>query len=192
MSEYLYTVNKLNSNNFPKQISRSDFYTKNLQINEGQIYFGGVPKSLRIPRNAVASTESFVGCISDATIGRTLINFANYTDRQNAQLDQCGADVFDETIAIAPTDTRSEHINEIDVEQPTTKEQDELEQDRLAAAEVEATRQANEKRIAEEKRQKAELAAAAERSCERSAVASIRRRNVYARRLNAIGPVPTS
>lgn len=162
MSEYLYTVNKLNSNNIPKQISRSDFYTKKLQINEGQIYFGGVPKSLRIPRNAVASTESFVGCISDVTIGRTLINFANYTDRQNAQLDQCGADVFDETIAIAPTDTRSEHINEIDVEQPTTKEQDELEQDRLAAAEVEATRQANEKRIAEEKRQKAEFAAAAE------------------------------
>lgn len=94
------------------------------------------------------------------TIGRTLINFANYTDRKNAQLDQCGADVFDDTIAIAPI--HFDRVNEIDDDTSTTKEQDEIEQNRLAAAELAATRLANEQRAAEEKRQQAEAEAAEE------------------------------
>lgn len=73
---------------------RSDFDTEPLYIDVGEIYFGGLPAGFRTPKNVVASRESFVGCISDVMIGRSVVNFANYTDRKNAHLDNCGSDVF--------------------------------------------------------------------------------------------------
>ncbi|XP_026292152.1 laminin subunit alpha [Frankliniella occidentalis] len=68
-----------------------------LQIQDGNLFFGGIPKDYILSPGASASANSFVGCLADATVGRTLINFANVTDRRNVSLNKCpiGSDPVD-------------------------------------------------------------------------------------------------
>lgn len=75
-------------------IFSSDFNTEPLYIEYGDIYFGGLPKGFKTPRNVLATTAYFIGCISDVTIGGQIVNFANSTDRKSAQLDNCSRDIL--------------------------------------------------------------------------------------------------
>lgn len=68
-----------------------------LQIQDGSLFFGGLPKDYNLAPGASASANPFTGCLADATIGGVLINFANVTDRHNAFLNKCpmGSDPVD-------------------------------------------------------------------------------------------------
>lgn len=75
-------------------INRSDFDTVPLNIDYGDIYFGGLPKGFITPKNALATTAYFTGCISDVTMSGQVVNFANSTDRKSAVLDNCPRDIL--------------------------------------------------------------------------------------------------
>lgn len=83
-----------------------------LYIQNGDIYFGGVPKGFRAKSGTVSTDAYFLGCISDVTINSQPVNFASSVDRQNAVLDQCPRDLFDYDPYQVPTyypDGRIEH-----------------------------------------------------------------------------------
>ncbi|KAK3929045.1 Laminin subunit alpha [Frankliniella fusca] len=60
-----------------------------LQIQDGSLFFGGIPKNYVLRSGASATANPFVGCLADATVGRDLINFAEVTDRRNVSLNKC-------------------------------------------------------------------------------------------------------
>lgn len=135
----------------------SDFNTEQLHIENGDIYFGGLPKGFKTPRGVLASNAYFVGCISDVTIGGQMVNFANSTDRKNAVLDNCHRDVFDYDVAALPIiypedniepDTRFNEIEE-------SAHHEEQERRKQSAAAVQREHEQKEKerqRVDEEKR----------------------------------------
>jgi len=56
---------------------------------DGLLYFGGTPQDLE-SRNRLSSIHTtFGGCIADATIGETLINFASPTAISGAIIGKC-------------------------------------------------------------------------------------------------------
>lgn len=83
-----------------------------LYLQNGEIFFGGVPKGFRVKSGTVSTDAYFLGCISDVTINSQLVNFAQSVDRHSAVLDQCPRDLFDYDPYQVPTyypDGRSEH-----------------------------------------------------------------------------------
>lgn len=67
----------------------SDFDTDALFIEHGDIYYGGLPHGFITPKNVLASSDNFVGCISDVTIRGQVVNFAISTDKKAAEMDNC-------------------------------------------------------------------------------------------------------
>lgn len=67
----------------------SEFTTKPLNIKSGDIYFGGLPKGFTARRNALATSENFIGCIKEVTIDGHIVNFAQSTNSHGAHLDTC-------------------------------------------------------------------------------------------------------
>lgn len=66
-------------------------------IQDGSLFFGGLPKDYPLSPGASASANPFVGCIADATVGRDLVNFGSVVDRHNVSLNKCpvGSDPVD-------------------------------------------------------------------------------------------------
>lgn len=97
-------------------------------IQDGSLFFGGLPKDYVVSSGASASTSPFVGCIADATIGQTLINFANVTDRRNVSFNKCplGSDPVDYSSTsydedeIIDQEVESEHVPQSTVPTPTS------------------------------------------------------------------------
>lgn len=73
----------------------SDVTPPRLNIQQGEIYFGGLPKSYVPVQGAIASTAYFLGCISDVSINGQVVNFAISTDKKNAILNSCHRDLFE-------------------------------------------------------------------------------------------------
>ncbi|XP_053667229.1 laminin subunit alpha [Anopheles marshallii] len=65
-----------------------------LYIENGDIYFGGLPKNFVPMHNAIASNAYFMGCISDVTVNGQIVNFATLRDKKSAVLDQCSKELF--------------------------------------------------------------------------------------------------
>ncbi|XP_058060994.1 laminin subunit alpha [Anopheles bellator] len=65
-----------------------------LYIQNGDIYFGGLPKNYVTPMRALASTAYFMGCIEDITVNGQIVNFAALSDKRSAVLDQCSKELF--------------------------------------------------------------------------------------------------
>lgn len=80
----------------------SDFENIPLYIDHGDIYFGGLPKGFKTPKNVLATTAYFVGCIKDVSLSGQTVNFANSTDRKSAVLDNCSPDILDYDAAALP------------------------------------------------------------------------------------------
>ena len=53
------------------------------------LYFGGLPASVRVSAESAASLASYTGCLGDVTLNNVFVNFADATERPNAQLEQC-------------------------------------------------------------------------------------------------------
>lgn len=84
-----------------RYITESDDAPEPIYIDDGEIYFGGLPRGYYPRSGAVPNAAYFVGCISDVTINSNPANFAASTDRQNTVLDQCPRDLFEyEPLAI--------------------------------------------------------------------------------------------
>lgn len=84
-----------------RYLTESDDAPEPIYIDDGEIYFGGLPQGYRTRSGAVPNAAYFIGCISDVTINSNPGNFAASTDRQSAVLDQCPRDLFDyEPLAI--------------------------------------------------------------------------------------------
>lgn len=66
-----------------------------LQIQHGEIFFGGLPSGYRVAKNAMRTSAYFLGCISDANVNLDGVNFAEARDKQNAILDNCPQNMFD-------------------------------------------------------------------------------------------------
>ncbi|XP_034231739.1 laminin subunit alpha isoform X3 [Thrips palmi] len=90
-----------------------------LQIQDGSLFFGGLPEDYNLSPGASASANPFVGCLADATIGRDLINFANITSRRNVILNKCptGSDPTDNPGLDDDVDAEEPAVN---VPAPTT------------------------------------------------------------------------
>uniref|UniRef100_A0A1B0CH53 Netrin axonal chemotropic factor n=1 Tax=Lutzomyia longipalpis TaxID=7200 RepID=A0A1B0CH53_LUTLO len=113
-----------------------------LQISFGDIFFGGLPRNFRLPKNSLKTTAYFVGCITDVTINGDVVNFAESTDRTNAVLADCHPDLLNydlwkvphhypdegappvpEVPAVPSRFQPDDAVNEIDLEEePTEKE----------------------------------------------------------------------
>lgn len=83
-----------------------------LQIQHGEIFFGGLPKNYRMARNAMRTSAYFVGCISDANVNGAGVNFADARDKQNAVLDNCPMDMFDYDLWTVPNMYPDQEANE--------------------------------------------------------------------------------
>lgn len=66
-----------------------------LQIQHGEIFFGGLPRNYRMASHAMQTSAYFVGCISDANVNNGGVNFAETRDKHNAVLDNCPVDMFE-------------------------------------------------------------------------------------------------
>lgn len=71
--------------------------TRPLLLEDGDIYFGGLPKFFSVPPYAVNTPAYFVGCISDVYINGPIVNFAESADRKSALLDSCARDILGNT-----------------------------------------------------------------------------------------------
>lgn len=60
-----------------------------LDIENGAIYFGGLPKHYQTARAAIATNAYFTGCISDVTLNEEITNFAKHVERQSGVIDVC-------------------------------------------------------------------------------------------------------
>lgn len=80
----------------------SEFENIPLHIDHGDIYFGGLPKGFKTPKNVLATTAYFTGCIKDVSLSGQIVNFANSTDRKSAVLDNCSPDILDYDAASLP------------------------------------------------------------------------------------------
>lgn len=89
-----YEANKLRLavDGLPEIVSIED--VPELILENADIYFGGLPKGFKIPRDAIKSPAYFVGCISDILINGPIINFADSTDRKSVVLDNCARDLL--------------------------------------------------------------------------------------------------
>lgn len=58
-------------------------------IDNGEIYFGGLPKHYQTAKGAIATNAYFVGCITDVTLNEEIINFASHVERQSGVIDIC-------------------------------------------------------------------------------------------------------
>ncbi|XP_058121122.1 laminin subunit alpha [Anopheles ziemanni] len=65
-----------------------------LLIDNGDIYFGGLPKNYVTPKLALATNAYFMGCLSDITVNGQIVNFASLSDKKSAVLDQCSKELF--------------------------------------------------------------------------------------------------
>lgn len=83
---------RLSVDETPDIVSIDD--TNELTIENGDIYFGGLPKGFTVARGAIDSPAYFVGCISDVLINGPIVNFAESTDRRSAVLDSCSRDLL--------------------------------------------------------------------------------------------------
>lgn len=71
--------------------------TRPLLLEDGDIYFGGLPKFFSVPPYAVNTPAYFVGCISDVYINGPIVNFAESADRKSVLLDSCARDILGNT-----------------------------------------------------------------------------------------------
>lgn len=138
----------------------SPFDSIRLYIDHGDIYFGGLPKGFKTPRNALATTAYFTGCIRDVTLSGQVVNFANSTDRKSAILDSCSADIMDydaTTLPIIYPDDDVEPIvrfnevsatNEIASVPGTSVDKDAEEEEAAAAAASRERQQENDRKAA--------------------------------------------
>jgi hypothetical protein len=55
----------------------------------GELYIGGLPPTYVIGTGGPLTRESFSGCIGDAVLDKTLINFVNATDKYGDILQNC-------------------------------------------------------------------------------------------------------
>lgn len=144
-----------------------------LFIEHGHIYFGGLPKGFRTPRDHIGSPAYFLGCISDVYLSSSLVNFAESIDRKYALLDNCARDILEyEPIKVpivypednVEPDLIHERFNEIGIDNDRDTDEHEHEHDKQEEdrkrAEEEHRRQEDEERRrfeeAEERRQKEE------------------------------------
>lgn len=65
-----------------------------LNIQNGEIYFGGLPKHYQTAKGAIASTAYFTGCISDVTLNEEITNFASHVERESGLIDSCPGDIL--------------------------------------------------------------------------------------------------
>lgn len=68
-----------------------------LHILYGDLYIGGLPNNVIPKQGTVGSTKPFIGCIGDATLNGTVINFANSTDKYGDILGKCILDQSNST-----------------------------------------------------------------------------------------------
>nr|XP_022908361.1 laminin subunit alpha-like [Onthophagus taurus] len=76
---------------------------KPLHITYGQLFIGGVPDEYIIKKRNAATDKSFVGCIGDATLNGTIVNFANSTNKLGDKLGKCILDERDDISSIDHT-----------------------------------------------------------------------------------------
>lgn len=74
-------------------ISSTDSPPPPLHILYGDLYFGGLPNNIVVKENSVGSSKPFVGCIADAILNGTILNFANSTDKLGEILGKCVLDL---------------------------------------------------------------------------------------------------
>ncbi|GJQ84232.1 LanA [Trypoxylus dichotomus] len=85
----------------------TDSAPPSLDILYGNLYIGGIPSNFIAKQGHIASSESFVGCIADATLNGSIINFANSTEKVGDILGTCVLDAkaapdFDEVPELPP------------------------------------------------------------------------------------------
>ncbi|XP_037900995.1 laminin subunit alpha [Glossina fuscipes] len=73
-----------------------------LYIDMGDIFFGGLPENIKIPRDALANLAYFLGCISDVTVNGEIINFADSIEKKNGNINSCSNDIFSYDITAVP------------------------------------------------------------------------------------------
>lgn len=137
----------------------SDFNTEQLQIENGDIYFGGLPKGFKTPRGVLASNAYLVGCISDVTIGGHMVNFANSTDRKNAVLDNCHRDVFDydvDTLRIVYPEDNLEAEERLNMIEESTHHEEKERQKQAVQKQREQKDKEERQRLEDEQRQRNE------------------------------------
>lgn len=66
-----------------------------LHLLYGNMYVGGVPQGFVDNTGSLSTKKAFSGCIGDATLNGSIINFANATDRRNEILGKC---ILDKTV----------------------------------------------------------------------------------------------
>lgn len=76
-----------------------------LKIEDGDIYFGGLPNNFEFSPEALRSPAYFVGCISDAYISGPIVNFAESPDRKSVLLDNCARDILGKMVSKFKTST---------------------------------------------------------------------------------------
>lgn len=98
-----------NSNSLRLDIDDAVHYKADLPINGssllisfGEIFFGGLPRHYRVPKNTLKTTAYLVGCISDVTVNEDVVNFAESRDKENAILDNCPQDFFNYDLWTVP------------------------------------------------------------------------------------------
>lgn len=137
--------------------------TNPLYIDGGHIYFGGLPKGFKTPRDTIGSPAYFLGCISDVYLSAHAVNFAESIDRKSAILDNCVRDILEYDPIKVPIvypddnvepDYTSERINEVD------REHDKNIEDEIRRQEEEIRRQEeeNEQRRQENEERRKQLA----------------------------------
>lgn len=60
-----------------------------LIMQNGVIYFGGLPRHFQTARGAIPTNAYFTGCISDVTLNEEITNFASHVERQSGVIDVC-------------------------------------------------------------------------------------------------------
>jgi hypothetical protein len=80
---------------------RSDAPVSMLNIQLGELYFGGLPPEFAVPKHALSSAAYFTGCISDVTVNGNIVNFANLSDYSGGVIGSCSRDLYGKFFAIS-------------------------------------------------------------------------------------------
>lgn len=58
----------------------------------GDLYFGGLPSKMDLPKGLVATRKTFNGCIVDVIRDEQILNFADFSERNKEFLGKCVLD----------------------------------------------------------------------------------------------------
>ncbi|EDV96510.1 laminin subunit alpha [Drosophila grimshawi] len=78
-------------------------FVQPLEIEGGDIFFGGLPDNFIPPKGAISNLAYFVGCISDVTVNGEIINFADSAEKKGGNINGCTQDNLAYEAGMLPT-----------------------------------------------------------------------------------------